>query len=145
MAIKLKLKDGDAEAMLDRATYEEFNDVVCFNTTYLTNQYELPFANFVGVNLHGQTILLGCALISHETTEIFERVFRMSLLPWTRSSYLRLLMRTRRYKVAFLLLVGRLCLAAGRATGSGGYLRQWPPGLLAFVASGRGSCCRELL
>ncbi|KAL2937375.1 Protein FAR-RED ELONGATED HYPOCOTYL 3 [Bienertia sinuspersici] len=32
--------------------YEEFNDVVCFDTTYLTNQYELPFANFVGVNRH---------------------------------------------------------------------------------------------
>ncbi|KAL2905859.1 Protein FAR-RED IMPAIRED RESPONSE 1, partial [Bienertia sinuspersici] len=98
---KLKLKDGDAKAMLEyfekmtegnqffshmcrldnfgqlqdilwvdarsRAAYEEFNDVVCFDTTYLTNQYELPFANFVGVNYHGLTILLGCALISHET------------------------------------------------------------------------------
>ncbi|KAL2904611.1 Protein FAR1-RELATED SEQUENCE 6 [Bienertia sinuspersici] len=31
----------------NRAAYEEFNDVVCFDTTYLTNQYELPFANFV--------------------------------------------------------------------------------------------------
>ncbi|KAL2905592.1 Protein FAR1-RELATED SEQUENCE 5 [Bienertia sinuspersici] len=28
------------------------------------------------VNHHGQTILLGCALISHETTETFEWVFR---------------------------------------------------------------------
>ncbi|KAL2893149.1 Protein FAR-RED IMPAIRED RESPONSE 1, partial [Bienertia sinuspersici] len=78
---KLKLKDGDAKAMLEyfekmtegnqiffhtylldnfsqiqdilwvdahsRAAYEEFNDVVCFDITYLTNQYELPFANFV--------------------------------------------------------------------------------------------------
>ncbi|KAL2893267.1 Protein FAR1-RELATED SEQUENCE 5 [Bienertia sinuspersici] len=76
----LKLKDGDAKAMLEYfekmtegnqnlfhtyrldnfgqicATYEEFNDVVCFDTTYLTNQYEFPFANF--------------------TTETFEWVFR---------------------------------------------------------------------
>ncbi|KAL2937378.1 Protein FAR-RED ELONGATED HYPOCOTYL 3 [Bienertia sinuspersici] len=55
--------------------YEEFNDVVCFDTTYLTNQYELPFANFVGVNRHGQTILLGCALILHETTGHFSGYF----------------------------------------------------------------------
>ncbi|KAL2933133.1 Protein FAR1-RELATED SEQUENCE 8 [Bienertia sinuspersici] len=53
-----------------------FNDVVCFDTTYLTNQYELPFANFIGVNHHGQIILLRCALISYETTETFEWVFR---------------------------------------------------------------------
>ncbi|KAL2922190.1 Protein FAR1-RELATED SEQUENCE 8 [Bienertia sinuspersici] len=35
------------------AAYDELNDVLCFNTTYLTNQYELPFANFLGVNHHG--------------------------------------------------------------------------------------------
>ncbi|KAL2937342.1 Protein FAR-RED IMPAIRED RESPONSE 1 [Bienertia sinuspersici] len=103
---KLKLKDGDAKAMLEyfekmtegnqilshtyrlenfgqlqdilwvdacsRAMYEEFNDVVCFDTTYLTYQYKLPFANLVGVNHHGQTNLLRRALISHETTETFE-------------------------------------------------------------------------
>ncbi|XP_057251728.1 protein FAR1-RELATED SEQUENCE 5-like [Beta vulgaris subsp. vulgaris] len=79
---RLKLKDGEAEAMLDyftkmtednqnffhmhrldtdgslkdilwidarsRASWEEFGDVVCFDATYLTNEYELPFANFVG-------------------------------------------------------------------------------------------------
>ena len=48
-----------------RAAYEEFGDVIVFDTTYLTNQYDLPFANFVGVNHHGQSILLGCALLSH--------------------------------------------------------------------------------
>ncbi|KAL2929844.1 Protein FAR1-RELATED SEQUENCE 3 [Bienertia sinuspersici] len=73
---KLKLKDGGAKAMPDRATYEEFNDMVWLDTTYLTNQCELPFVNFIGVNHHGQTILLGCALISHDTTETFEWVFR---------------------------------------------------------------------
>ncbi|XP_021719081.1 protein FAR1-RELATED SEQUENCE 6-like [Chenopodium quinoa] len=48
--------------------YEEFGDAVCFDATYLTNEYELSLANFVGVNHHGQSILLGCALVSHETT-----------------------------------------------------------------------------
>lgn len=44
-----------------RAAYEEFNDLVCFDATYLTNDYEVAFANFVGVNHHEQSILLGCA------------------------------------------------------------------------------------
>ena len=55
-----------------RAAYEDFGDVVCFDTTFLLNKYDLPFANFVGVNHHGQTILLGCALISRENTETFK-------------------------------------------------------------------------
>ncbi|XP_010679375.1 protein FAR-RED IMPAIRED RESPONSE 1-like [Beta vulgaris subsp. vulgaris] len=109
MVKRLKLKDGDANAMLayfqkmsannqiffhmhrlddkntlkdimwvdarSRAAYEEFGDVVCFYSAYLTNEYELPFANFVGVNHHGQSILLGCALLYHESTETFEWLF----------------------------------------------------------------------
>ncbi|KNA10251.1 hypothetical protein SOVF_146230 isoform A [Spinacia oleracea] len=58
-----------------RAAYEEFGDVVCFDTTYLTNQYRMPFANFVGVNHHGQSILLGCALVSCENFDTFEWIF----------------------------------------------------------------------
>ncbi|XP_056687861.1 protein FAR-RED IMPAIRED RESPONSE 1 [Spinacia oleracea] len=59
-----------------RAAYEYFGDVVCFDSTYLTNKYDLPFSNFVGVNHHGKTILLGCALVSHETAETFVWLFR---------------------------------------------------------------------
>ncbi|XP_021769853.1 protein FAR-RED IMPAIRED RESPONSE 1-like [Chenopodium quinoa] len=58
-----------------RMAYEEFGDVVCFESTYLTNEYKLPFCNFVGVNHHGQTILFGCALVSRDTAETFEWVF----------------------------------------------------------------------
>ncbi|XP_021762527.1 protein FAR1-RELATED SEQUENCE 5-like [Chenopodium quinoa] len=58
-----------------RVAYEEFGDVVCFDSTYLTNEYKLPFCNFVGVNHHGQTILFGCALVSREIVETFEWVF----------------------------------------------------------------------
>ncbi|KAL2930048.1 Protein FAR1-RELATED SEQUENCE 8 [Bienertia sinuspersici] len=57
-----------------RAAYIEFGDVVCFDSTYLTNRYLLPFANFVVVNHHSQSVLLGCALISHEDAETFEWV-----------------------------------------------------------------------
>ncbi|KAL8519330.1 hypothetical protein ACS0TY_010316 [Phlomoides rotata] len=45
-----------------RAAYEEFNDVVSFDTTYLVNRYKMPFASIVGVNHHRHSILLGCAL-----------------------------------------------------------------------------------
>ncbi|XP_021862909.2 protein FAR1-RELATED SEQUENCE 5-like [Spinacia oleracea] len=58
-----------------RAAYEEFGDVVGFDSTYLTNKYKMPFANFVGVNHHGQSILLGCALVSHENSDTFEWIF----------------------------------------------------------------------
>ena len=33
------------------------------------------FASFVEVNHHGQSILLGCGLISHEDTETFTWLF----------------------------------------------------------------------
>ncbi|KAG6726706.1 hypothetical protein I3842_02G093900 [Carya illinoinensis] len=52
-----------------RAAYESFGDVITFDTTYLTNSYKMPFAPFVGVNHHGQSILFGCGLISGEDTD----------------------------------------------------------------------------
>ncbi|XP_021736782.1 protein FAR1-RELATED SEQUENCE 8-like [Chenopodium quinoa] len=61
------------------AAYEDFGDVVCFDATYLTNEYELPFCNFVGVNHHGQSLLLGCALISREDSDTFRWIFRQWL------------------------------------------------------------------
>ncbi|KAL2906800.1 Protein FAR1-RELATED SEQUENCE 5, partial [Bienertia sinuspersici] len=70
-----RLKDVMWVDARSRAAYIEFGDVVCFDSTYLTNRYLLPFANFVGVNHHGQSVLLGCALISHEDAETFEWVF----------------------------------------------------------------------
>ncbi|VFR01855.1 unnamed protein product [Cuscuta campestris] len=59
-----------------RQCYKSFGDVVTFDTTYLTNKYELRFAPFVGVNHHGQSVLLGCGLIAHEDTESFVWLFK---------------------------------------------------------------------
>ncbi|KAL2930606.1 Protein FAR-RED IMPAIRED RESPONSE 1 [Bienertia sinuspersici] len=73
------LKDVFWADARSRAAYEEFGDVVCFDSTYVTNKYHLPFANFVGVNHHNQTVLFGCALISVEDADIFEWVFRQWL------------------------------------------------------------------
>ncbi|KAL6566440.1 hypothetical protein OROGR_002055 [Orobanche gracilis] len=59
-----------------RAAYEYFGEVITFDTTYLTNKYDMPFAPFVGVNHHGQSVLLGCALLSNEDTTTFVWLFK---------------------------------------------------------------------
>jgi hypothetical protein len=59
-----------------RASYESFGDVVTFDTTYLTNKYGMPFAPFVGVNHHRQSILLGAGLLSSEDTTNFVWLFQ---------------------------------------------------------------------
>ncbi|KAF5442386.1 hypothetical protein F2P56_035049 [Juglans regia] len=76
-AQQLRLKVGGVEALYtrSRAAYESFVDVITFDTTYLTNAYKMPFAPFVGVNHHGQSILFGCGLISNEDAHTFEWLF----------------------------------------------------------------------
>nr|XP_029153400.1 protein FAR1-RELATED SEQUENCE 5-like [Arachis hypogaea] len=59
-----------------RASYEYFGDVVSFDTTYRRNKHGLPFASFVGVNHHGKSTLLGCALLGNEEIPSFEWVFK---------------------------------------------------------------------
>ncbi|XP_026428380.1 protein FAR-RED IMPAIRED RESPONSE 1-like [Papaver somniferum] len=54
-----------------REAYKEFGEVISFDTTYLVNKYNMPFAPFVGVNHHGQSILFGCGLVSHEDKDSF--------------------------------------------------------------------------
>ncbi|XP_062161880.1 protein FAR-RED IMPAIRED RESPONSE 1-like [Alnus glutinosa] len=59
-----------------RAAYDFFGDVITFDTTYLTNSYDMPFAPFVGVNHHGQSILLGAGLILSEDIDTFVWLFK---------------------------------------------------------------------
>ncbi|XP_042962627.1 protein FAR1-RELATED SEQUENCE 5-like [Carya illinoinensis] len=70
-----KLKNVFWADPCSRATYQYFGDVVTFDTTYLKNRYGMPFAPFVGVNHHGQSILLGANLISSKDTETFVWLF----------------------------------------------------------------------
>ena len=51
--------------------YEYFGIVVCFDITYKKNKNKegRPFALFVGVNHHKQTIIFGVALLYDETSE----------------------------------------------------------------------------
>ncbi|XP_042429911.1 protein FAR-RED IMPAIRED RESPONSE 1-like [Zingiber officinale] len=62
-----------------RVAYQSFNDVVTFDTTHLTNKYDIPLVTFVGMNHHGQPILFGCGLVSGEDAETFVWLF-MQLL-----------------------------------------------------------------
>uniref|UniRef100_A0A3Q7HCB3 MULE transposase domain-containing protein n=1 Tax=Solanum lycopersicum TaxID=4081 RepID=A0A3Q7HCB3_SOLLC len=55
-----------------RIAYKNFGDVVLFDTTYLTNEYNMPFVSFTGVNNHHQSILFGCSLLCDETEETFQ-------------------------------------------------------------------------
>lgn len=59
-----------------RVASKEFGDVVTFDTIYLVNKYDIPFAPFIGVNYHRQSTLLGCGLISRENTATFTWLFK---------------------------------------------------------------------
>uniref|UniRef100_K4A226 SWIM-type domain-containing protein n=1 Tax=Setaria italica TaxID=4555 RepID=K4A226_SETIT len=54
-----------------RELYKRFGDCIFFDTTYCTNRYDMPFVPIVGINNHLHSILLGCAMLSDETTETF--------------------------------------------------------------------------
>ncbi|XP_031256747.1 protein FAR1-RELATED SEQUENCE 4-like [Pistacia vera] len=58
-----------------RAAFREFDNVVIFDTTYLTNKYDMLFVAFVCVDHHGHSTLLGCGLVSHEDTQTFVWLF----------------------------------------------------------------------
>ncbi|XP_029154699.1 protein FAR1-RELATED SEQUENCE 5-like [Arachis hypogaea] len=58
-----------------RASYEYYGDAVSVDSTYSTNKHGLPFVSFVGVNHHGKSILIGCALLGNEEIPSYELVF----------------------------------------------------------------------
>lgn len=62
-----------------RLAYQQFGDVISFDTTYKTNKYSMPFAPFVGLNNHYQSILFGCALLQDESERSFIWLFETFL------------------------------------------------------------------
>ncbi|RYR13127.1 hypothetical protein Ahy_B04g070282 isoform C [Arachis hypogaea] len=58
-----------------RAAFDYFRDVVSFDTTYNTNMYNLVLDSFVGMNHHGQSTILGCALMENEDIQSFKWLF----------------------------------------------------------------------
>lgn len=63
-----------------RAAGGYFSDVIFFDNTYLSNKYEIPLVAFVGINHHGQPVLLGCGLLAGETTESYVWLLKAWLL-----------------------------------------------------------------
>ncbi|XP_030941257.1 protein FAR1-RELATED SEQUENCE 5-like [Quercus lobata] len=62
-----------------RIDYNSFGDVICFDTTYRTNKYNMICAPFVGVNHHWKNVLFGCAFLLDETTASFTWLFETFL------------------------------------------------------------------
>jgi hypothetical protein len=67
-----------ADAM-SRKNYSLFGDVVSFDATYTTNQYNMIFAPFTGVNHHLQSIFLGAAFLANEKVESYVWFFKTIL------------------------------------------------------------------
>ncbi|KAG9443278.1 hypothetical protein H6P81_014618 [Aristolochia fimbriata] len=63
---------ADAQSIAD---YQQFGDVVCFDTTYKTIICGRAFASLLGVNHHNQTIVFGAALIYDDTASSFIWLF----------------------------------------------------------------------
>ncbi|KAK1627825.1 hypothetical protein QYE76_002140 [Lolium multiflorum] len=62
-----------------KAYTEAYHDCVSFDTTFLTNQFNMPFAPFVGINRHGQSFMLGCGFLRDEKEESFTWLFKQFL------------------------------------------------------------------
>ncbi|XP_014755403.1 protein FAR1-RELATED SEQUENCE 5 isoform X2 [Brachypodium distachyon] len=67
---------SDARSKLD---YEIFGDFLLFDTTYTTFRHNMPFTPIIGINNHGRTLLLGCALLHDEKSETFIWMFQKLL------------------------------------------------------------------
>jgi hypothetical protein len=65
---------------LARRAYKFFNDYISFDTTYMTNAYKMPFAPFIGINSHGQSIQFGCRFLGNELSISFEWLFESFLI-----------------------------------------------------------------
>lgn len=67
---------ADAKA---REYYKLYGDCISFDTTFLTNKYNLPFALIVGISAHGNTYIFACAFLGDETADTFMWVFKQFL------------------------------------------------------------------
>jgi hypothetical protein len=60
-----------------RKNYSLFGDVLSVDATYTTNQYDMKFVPFTGVNHHLQSIFLGAAFMSDEKIESYVWLFQI--------------------------------------------------------------------
>ena len=62
-----------------REVYKNYHDCISFDTTYLTNRYNMPCAPFIGINRYGHSIQFGCAFIRNEQIPNFGWIFQTFL------------------------------------------------------------------
>ncbi|CAN6181097.1 unnamed protein product [Urochloa humidicola] len=62
-----------------RKNYSHFGDLVSFDSTYSTNEYNMIFTPFTGVNHHKANVLFGAALLSNEKIESYTWLFKTFL------------------------------------------------------------------
>jgi hypothetical protein len=60
-----------------KKNYDYFGDVLSFDTTYNTNQYDMKFTPFTGVNHHMCSIFFGAALLPDEKIESYVWLFQI--------------------------------------------------------------------
>jgi hypothetical protein len=59
--------------------YSYFGGLLSFDSTYSTNQYDMIFAFFTGVNHHLQSVLFGVVFLLNERIESYEWLFQTFL------------------------------------------------------------------
>jgi hypothetical protein len=60
---------------ISRKNYIYFGDILSFDTTYSTNQYDMKFAPFTGVNHYMRSIFVGAAFLADEKIESYVWLF----------------------------------------------------------------------
>ncbi|KAK3411068.1 hypothetical protein EUGRSUZ_J03074, partial [Eucalyptus grandis] len=63
-------------AARSRVAYRYFGDVVAIDTTFFGQEFDNLPVSFIGVNHHGQPVLLGCGLLAGETVESYVWLLR---------------------------------------------------------------------
>ena len=62
-----------------RKNYSVFGDVISVDATYTTNQYNMKFVPFTGVNHHLQSVFLGAAFLADEKIDSYVWLFKTFL------------------------------------------------------------------
>ena len=64
-----------------RHDYENFSDVLVFDSTYKMNRYGMPFIPFACLNKHRKTTVFGSGIVPDETEETYVWVLQTFLRP----------------------------------------------------------------
>ncbi|CAM0906862.1 unnamed protein product [Alopecurus aequalis] len=69
---------ADADARL--SSIDHSDDVVVVDTTFRTNKYGVPFVPFVGLNRHRRPVVLGCGVVTDQSSDSLVWLLRAYML-----------------------------------------------------------------